>query len=67
MSACPLLWIGWEKLKEIKLKILACLHFLYVVLSPSLYMLIQLFLSRQWMFTGIENNVTRKLAIVPDE
>ena len=40
VSACPLLWICWDKLKEIKLKILEC-----VVLSPSLYMLIQLFSS----------------------
>ena len=45
VSACPLLWIRWEKLKEIKLKILAHFSFVNVLLSPSLYMLIQLFSS----------------------
>ena len=45
VSACPLLWILWEKLKEIKLKILAHFSFVNVLLSPSLYMLIQLFSS----------------------
>ena len=42
MSARPLLWIRWKKLKEIRLKIL--LIFLEcVVISPSLYVLIQIF------------------------
>ena len=42
MSARPLLWISWKKLKEIRLKIL--LIFLEcVVISPSLYVLIQIF------------------------
>ena len=44
MRACPLPWIHWEKLKEIKLKFLLT-FFGCVVLSPSLYMLIQLFSS----------------------
>ena len=40
VSACPLLWIRWEQLKEIKLKILAYITFLEcALLSPSLYML----------------------------
>ena len=42
MSACPSLWIRWEKIKEIKLNILAYTYLEFVVLSPSLYMLIQL-------------------------
>ena len=44
VHACPLLWICWEKLKEIQLKILFT-FFEGVVLSPSLYMLMQLFSS----------------------
>ena len=44
VSACPLLWIRWEKFKRDQTEN-SCLLFVNVLLSPSLYMLIQLFSS----------------------
>ena len=53
MSACPLLWIHWEKLERSNCKFL--LTFLEcVVLSLNLYMLIQLFSSIS-MNSGFSN------------
>ena len=53
VRAWPLLWIHWEKLEVIKLKILAY-FFERVVLSLSLHTLIQLF-SSIWMNIGFWN------------
>ena len=37
VSACPLLWIRWEKLKEIKLKILAYFSWMCCVVTEFVY------------------------------
>ena len=37
VSACPLLWIRWEKLKEIKLKILAYFSRMCCVVTEFVY------------------------------
>ena len=37
VSACPLLWIRWEKLKEIKLKILAYFSWMCGVVTEFVY------------------------------
>ena len=37
VSACPLLWICWEKLKEIKLKILAYFSLMCCVVTEFVY------------------------------
>ena len=39
VSACPLVWIRWEKLKEIKLKILAYFSWMCCVVAEFVYML----------------------------
>ena len=59
MSACPLLLISWEKLKEIKLKFM--LTFLErVELSPSLYIQYMLMLLHFHRCKVSENAVSKQ-------
>ena len=50
-SACPLLWMRWEKLKEIKLKILAYFSWMCCVVTEFVYAntIILFILSELWL------------------